>query len=112
MPVAHCVITPDCAERLDGARDLAAMWGAEAGKPDDELTVNLVVGVLQSGRDYPIVASLYLPSLWADDDVSALQTGLARALSRAFDVTADSVLVMTTILEPGHVVDAGREVRW
>ncbi|EEX31348.1 hypothetical protein VIC_004296 [Vibrio coralliilyticus ATCC BAA-450] len=38
--------------------------------------------------------------------------GLAKALSESFSVESQNVLVMTTILSSGFVVENGREVTW
>jgi hypothetical protein len=45
--------------------------------------------------------------LWPDEAVAALAPGLAAALAEALDVESSSVQVLTSILMPGSVVEAG-----
>jgi hypothetical protein len=70
------------------------------------------VAVKQGGKRYRAIAWLYLPSLWPEEAVAALATGLAAALAEALDVELSSVQVLTSILTSGLVVEAGEIMHW
>src|SRR5918996_3197987 len=61
---------------------------------------------------YRVMAFIYLPSLRTSEQVGRLQVGLARALARGFAVAPGEVLVVTSIIESGHVVEGGETQAW
>lgn len=109
MPIANCLINPEC---NSGPDDLVQLWAEASGKSAKHMTVNIQQVSGQFGHHYAVTAQLFLPSIWPPKDVSALQTGLAKSLSRHFSQPLDAILVMTTIIGSGHVVENGTEVRW
>ena len=58
------------------------------------------------------MAFIHLPSLRTSEQVGRLQVGLARALARGFAVAPGEVLVVTSIIESGHVVEGGETQAW
>jgi hypothetical protein len=108
MPIAHCLIAPDA--RL-GNDDLVQLWSEASGQGSRHMTVNLVRCEHQFGQPYAAMATLYLPSMWSAENVTSLQVGLARALSTYLDQPLEAIHVITRIVEPGLVVEAG-EVQW
>lgn len=109
MPVATCVLTVPT-ESIDPSR-IVDGWAARAGIGADEMTVNLV-HARQGGKRYTATASLHLPSVWPERDVAALGTGLAAALAVELDCDLGEILVLTTVLTPGQVVEQGTVVDW
>lgn len=109
MPIANCIVFPDCAA---AENDLIALWATESGQSAQHMTINIVTGSAQFGNRYPVMATLSLPSLWLKPDISALQTGLARALARYYQLPLAQVHVVTSIVEPGFVVEDGKEIEW
>jgi hypothetical protein len=109
MPIATCYVTaiPD---DLD-PDEIVAEWSTRSGIEPAEMTVNLVA-TRRGGKRYAAMAWLYLPSLWPDEAVVALSTGLAAALADALGVAPSSVQVVTSIVESGMVVEAGEIARW
>jgi hypothetical protein len=59
-----------------------------------------------------VMAWLYLPSLWSEEDVVALGEGLAGALADVLHVSASAVQVLTSIVGSGSVVEGGETLRW
>lgn len=112
MPVANCVVCKDCYQRVNSNRSLIALWADESGKSAQHMSVNIIEAVQQQGNACPILANLYLPSLWSEQDIDALQTGLAKALARYFEVAVSQVLVITSIVDSGRVVENGQVERW
>ncbi|MDO3386570.1 hypothetical protein QWI17_12055 [Gilvimarinus sp. SDUM040013] len=109
MPIANCIFAPHCPE---GQGDIIELWSVYAGKSSDEMTVNMIASNKQAGKQYSVVASLYLPSIWSEEDINALQTGLARALAEYWRVDSAAVLVMVHILASGRVVESGETLVW
>lgn len=109
MPIANCIVTSECKE---GAGDLIELWAQESGQSPDYMTVNIVTSNQQLGNTYSVMATLQLPSMWSDSNVSLLQIGLAKAVSAYFNLPPNEVFVVTQIVESGRVVEAGQEERW
>jgi len=109
MPIANCFVRSDVGP-VDADRVVAA-WSHASGVADDEMTVN-VVRVHQGGKRYAVIASLTLPSLWNADEIERLACGLSDALVDVAEVPAESVVVMTTLVDSGAVFEGGRPVRW
>ena len=109
MPIANCIVAPHCPQ---GSGELLEHWSAESGLSSEHMTVNLMTSHHQCGQSYSVMAVLLLPSAWSASHISALQTGLSRALAIYFDVALPEVHVVTTIIDSGMVVEAGQEVTW
>ena len=109
MPIANCIISSDCPPVSDKLVDI---WASESGVSSEHMTVNLLANSGQLGKKYKIMATLFLPSLWSAPEMSALQLGLAKALSQCFAVPVSEVHIITTIINSGMVVESGQEVTW
>jgi hypothetical protein len=109
MPIALCFVD---ARLVKCGENPVELWRDESGIACDEMTINIISSGQQFGKPYPVIARLMLPSLWPPPQVSALQTGLARALARHFDLETAQVLVITQMVESGLVVDNGQEINW
>jgi hypothetical protein len=112
MPVANCLVQKGCYQKVSNSESLIELWAAESGLSSDHMTVNLSACSEQRGNAYNIMAILYLPSKWSKQDINLLQTGLAYALTRYFNVDINTVHVMTQIVESGMVVEKGEIVTW
>lgn len=109
MPIANCIVRKDCV-LVDS--DLVQNWSKASGITQKDMTVNIIESVLQSGCGYKIMANLYLPSMWSDSEVSALQVALSKTLAHCFRVPVEQVHVMTEIIKSGMAVEAGESVSW
>lgn len=58
------------------------------------------------------MATLLLPSIWSNSDISSLQIGLAKALTLHFNVSLKEVFISTNMVNSGMVVESGKEVKW
>lgn len=112
MPIANCIITPNCQKRSDISINLIELWAKESKISSEHMTVNLVTSSEQQGNSYTIMVTLLLPSIWSIPDISSLQTGLANALALYFDVTIDEVFIATNIIDSGMVVESGKIIEW
>ena len=112
MPIANCVVSAELDIPPSNAGCLVERWSKHADVAADEMTINLISSTAQFGKAYAVVANLYLPDLWPADKATALQQGLANALSEHFQIDTKQLLVMTQPLASGQVVDAGQQVTW
>lgn len=76
------------------------------------MTVNILHSQAQAGNRYAIMATLLLPSIWSDEDVTSLQLGLASALAAFYALPVEQVFISTTIVASGRVVEKGQTVCW
>ncbi len=109
MPIANCVILELEAINLDG---IIEQWASYAGISASEMTLNFVEGGYQKGKHYKVMATLYLPSIWSQPQLDAIQTGLSKALSISFSCRERDIHIITMIIESGHVVENGEIQRW
>jgi len=109
MPIANCVITQECSQ---GAGNLITLWAQESEISPEHMTINLITSSEQLGNKYKIMANLALPSMWSTSDISLLQIGLAKALSKHFAVAINEVHVITNIITSGMVVESGKQIKW
>lgn len=109
MPIANCIVTPDCQQ---SSGNLVELWASESGNSSDHMTVNIITSNQQLGNQYSVMANLLLPSIWTASDISAIQTGLARALAKSFNVALTQVHIVTNIVSSGLVVEEGQEMKW
>ncbi len=112
MPVANCLVQKGCYQKVRSSESLIELWAAESGLSSEHMTVNITQCLEQRGNAYNIMAVLYLPSMWSKQDINLLQTGLAYALTRYFNIDINTVHVMTHIVESGMVVEKGEIVEW
>ena len=109
MPIANCYF-PSSREHPH-AEKIVAAWSHRSGIDAGEMTVN-VVTAHQGGKEYAVLAWLYLPSLWSEQEVAALAEGLAAALADVSDVQPSAVQVLTSVVSSGTVVEAGKTLHW
>lgn len=109
MPIATCH-TDASLGTLDTDAIVKA-WSRHAAIASDEMTVHVVQGSW-GGRRYSAIAHLLVPSIWTTDESTRLSLGLASALTEILDTAPNSVLVTTTVLESGSVVENGAVVCW
>lgn len=81
-------------------------------RPDLHRVWDATVQARQGGKKYAVMAWLYLPSLWSEEEVVLLSEGLAAALADVAQVEPSSVQVLTSILTSGSVVEVGTTLRW
>jgi len=108
MPIANCLFASEVNPHPE---TIVTAWSHHAGIDPAEMTVN-VVQARQGGKKYAVMAWLYLPSLWSEEEVVLLSEGLAAALADVAQVEPSSVQVLTSIVTSGSVVEVGTTLRW
>lgn len=111
MPIVHCFIKEKevIPSKID---DLIAEWAHITGIETKDICLNMITDFYQFGQQYSILVNLYLPTLWAEHDVKRIQIGLLRVISKYLDVFPEKVFIMTSWIQPGHVVENGEIVDW
>ena len=114
MPIANCIIVSEVEENiiLNNQTDIISDWSQQSGVAREHMTINFIRSLAQFGKQYQVMATLQLPSVWSQEKVSILQLGLATALSKYFQISSEQVHVVTTIIESGLVVENGEEISW
>lgn len=123
MPIANCFVDFDLqyaliADEGNGKRgeklDIISAWAEKAKLPKarEHMTINFIQSHSQHGTAYPIMAWLYLPSLWPQEDVHSLQRALAETLSHFLHKELEDVHIITTIVDSGQAVVGGETQEW
>ena len=112
MPIANCIVTPKCQKRSSSTSNLIELWSNESKISSEHMTINVITSNEQLGNEYTIMATLLLPSIWSNSDISSLQIGLAKALTLHFNVSLKEVFISTNMVNSGMVVESGKEVKW
>lgn len=111
MPIVHCFVKQkDIPEPL--LDSIVKEWGMRIGVAENDICINMVNGFMQAGKSYAILANLYLPALWPDRDVRNIQQNLLEVLSGNFRVREEDIFIMTSMIQPGHVVENGQIITW
>lgn len=112
MPIANCFVNENYKEHVEDDSDLIALWANVSHKSPEHMTVNIIYTNEQHGNTYAVMAHLLLPTVWSVEDISLLQTGLAKALACFFQAPINEIHIITTHVESGRVVEQGKEVIW
>lgn len=113
MPIANCILSPTVRQKnATGRAGLIDLWAQHSGQTSAEMTITVLSGEQQFGKSYAATCSLHLPTLLSSEAVTSLQLGLSRAISDYYDLEPSEVIVMTSIIESGNVVEGGNEIKW
>ncbi len=109
MPIAHCLVSKFCQPSESSLVDL---WTKHSGVSASEMTINISQVDHQQGKSYDIISSLYLPSCWEKASITKLQIGLSNALSEYYGLDQSNILILTSVIESGNLVEQGKEQQW
>jgi hypothetical protein len=114
MPIANCIINPELSAHTDlsDQTDIISIWSKQSGVAIEHMTINFVSSIAQLGKQYQVMATLQLPSIWSQEKISILQLGLATTLSKCFSIPSEQVHVVTSVIDSGLVVENGEQITW
>lgn len=112
MPIATCILSPSVSEKLGSVTSLIELWGKHSGLDTSEMTIMVLRGNEQLGKEYLAVSTLNLPTMWSPKSINSLQVGLSNAISEYYDLEISKVIVMTSLIEPSYVVEGGEVIEW
>lgn len=110
MPIARCTVLKTCLQNASLKHDPVVLWREKSGINSDEMTISVTGCEQQFGKQYKVLAELYLPSLWSASNKQQLQLGLALALAEYFSTALNNILVITIMVNSRDVVENGRLV--
>jgi len=111
MPIVNCFIK-EKALSPEKLKHIVNDWAELIGVNTEDICINVLTNFVQHGQQYEALAYLYLPSLWKEQAVEHIQKSLVEVLRRALNTTADQVMLLTSIIPSGHVVEKGKLVKW
>jgi len=111
MPIANCLVRdievdPVLWEKI--TTDLATLIKLST----DDITLNVSVNGMQFGKKYRVMVHLYLPTIWNALDIEMIENSLYKALQTNLSTRPDEIFIMTSLIEPGHVVENGKIIWW
>lgn len=109
MPIANCIVKRGL--KIED-RNIIEVWAHASQVSPQDMTINFIHASEQFGKQYSVMATLYLPSAWTEEKRIVLQMGLASALSEGLGQPSELVNVVTLIVASGHVVDNGELQSW
>lgn len=113
MPIANCILSPTVRQKnATSHAGLIDLWAQYSGQTSAEMTITVLSGEQQFGKNYAAICSLHLPALWSSEAVTSLQLGLSRAISDYYQLEPSEVIVMTSIIESGNVVEGDNVIKW
>lgn len=111
MPILH-LCTSNISPTKEQLDTLVVEWANEIAVNIKDININLIETKIQAGNEYKIIANLYLPSLWNDEDISHIQLSLGRLIIKHLNLTLKDVFIMTSIIQSGNVVENGNTKKW
>lgn len=111
MPVANCMLTNIKIDKKIVA-PLVSEWAAEIKIHENYITVNLIENQLQLGKNIPIFANLYLPSLWTNGEIEKIGLAFHKVLIKYFNVNDEDIFIITSIIESGNAFEKGKAQYW
>lgn len=111
MPIANCFIKrKDIPETL--LDTMVREWGMRIGVAEKDICLNFISGFVQAGRSYEVMVNLFLPNLWAEQDIRNIQQSLLDILSGSLHLKKEDIFIMTSVIASGHVVENGQIITW
>ena len=111
MPIANCYIQNKHISR-DKLEELAGKWAEELHIDVKDICLNVLTDFIQVGKQYEVMVNLFLPSIWSRHDVKTIQKTLLELLMSYFKIESSKVFLLTSIIQPGHVLENGEIVEW
>ncbi len=112
MPIATCVLESGLNATSPHDENVVELWSRYANVSSNEMSVSFINSSASFGKSYALQASLILPSLWSKAEMNQLQLGLSRGLADYFSIDPSSIIVTTTIVASGLVVENDKQVNW
>lgn len=111
MPIATCFLKNKKADKntLDV---IANEWSTAINVDVKDISITFVQDYYQAGQNYSALVYLYLPSLWSEKSINNIQTELINLLVKHLNISHDRILIITSIVQSGHVVENGGIVTW
>ncbi|HTF82099.1 MAG TPA: hypothetical protein VL947_10250 [Cytophagales bacterium] len=112
MPIAQFLVKKDVEVSADALNNIVIDISQTIGVDEKDICLNVINDFLQAGQQYKVFVNLYLPSLWFPKDSAKVQLIFLETIVKYLSVIKDDVFIITTIVEPGNVVENGDIIDW
>lgn len=112
MPIANCFLKKEIPITSELLEQIVADLSATIGVDVKDICLNIVNDFYQAGQQYKVFVNLYLPSLWFPKDVNKVQLAFLETLVKHLAVTYEEIFIITSIVQPGNVVENGEIIDW
>lgn len=110
MPIVNCYSTKELHREIWD--QFVHQWSEKIGVDQKDITIHIFTDFLQAGEPYTLKVELYLPSLWSNQSINAIQQSFLSLTEEFLGVKQNEVFLMTLIVQSGHVIDRGSLARW
>jgi hypothetical protein len=112
MPIANCFLTKKNDLLTAKGEEIITVWAQAINVDPSDITMNWITNFHQFGRSYAILVNLYLPTLWSERDIHAIQRSLQKTLTQLLAIEETEIFILTSLIQSGHVVENGNAVLW
>ncbi|WP_438446098.1 hypothetical protein [Gorillibacterium sp. sgz5001074] len=112
MPMAFIYVGKDLPVSEEQTEKLMGAWSSLAKISLKDITVTVMEHVHQAGKAYKAMVRLCLPSRWEESDVRRITMSLHEAMVKTFHLPAEDIVILTSLLESGKILDRGKIIEW
>ena len=111
MPIANCYIKNKQVSQGE-LEELAGKWAEKLHIDIKDICLTVLTDFTQVGQQYEVMINLFLPSLWAEEDVKTIQKTLLELLKSYLKINSSEIFLITSIVQSGHVMENGKIAEW
>ena len=111
MPIANCYIKNKQVSQGE-LEELAGKWAEKLHIDIKDICLTILTDFTQVGQQYEVMINLFLPSLWAEEDVKTIQKTLLELLKSYLKIDPSEIFLITSIVQSGHVMENGKIAEW
>lgn len=111
MPIATCFLKNKKADD-NTLGVIANEWSTVINVDVKDISITFVQDYYQAEQNYSALVYLYLPSLWSEKSIKNIQTEPLNLLIQHLNISHDRILIITSIIQSGHVIENGDVVIW
>ena len=111
MPIANCYIKNKQVSQGE-LEELAGKWAEKLHIDIKDICLTVLTDFTQVGQQYEVMINLFLPSLWAEEDVKKIQKTLLELLKSYLKINSSEIFLITSIVQSGHVMENGKIAEW
>lgn len=112
MPIAFVYVGRGFPISQEQVEKLAGAWSSLSKISLEDITVTVQEHIHQAGGGYKAMVRLILPSLWEENDVRRISMSLNEAVVKTLHLRDEDVVIMTSIVSSGEVLDRGVILEW
>ncbi|MDW7694479.1 hypothetical protein R9C00_06990 [Flammeovirgaceae bacterium SG7u.111] len=87
-------------------------WAQKIRVDVKDISIHIVSNFMTAGAKYDMKVHLFLPSLWGESPIKEIQNTFLETVQDKLGVSEKEVIIITQIIDSGHVVDRGKTEKW